>query len=128
MLGQFQRMPEAELLSRFPRPSNVTPPHWDFENEDEEFAEAYLRNPPDPGPLSQYSNHGWIDDEQAEVLEIMNSSRRFKENSVSKILTFYTIFKKTHYTFWVGATIQKIGVKTSKVLFTEWFNQEKPQA
>ena len=66
-LLQISQLAKEELLRRFPKPSNVTPPHWDFENEDEEFAEAYLRNPPDPGPLSQYTNHGWIDDEQAEV-------------------------------------------------------------
>lgn len=66
-LLQISQQAKEELLRRFPKPSNVTPPHWDFENEDEEFAEAYLRNPPDPGPLSQYTNHGWIDDEQAEV-------------------------------------------------------------
>ena len=48
----FSEESKEELLRRFPEPVPVNPPHWDVSEEEEEHTEAYLRNPPDPGPLS----------------------------------------------------------------------------
>ena len=83
----------------------------------------HIQEPSHPG-LIAVSNHGWIDDEQAEVLEIMNSSRRFKENLASKIQTFFTTFKKTHYTSRSCNNPEDWG-ENKQGPFTEWFNQEK---
>ena len=72
----FSEESKEELLRRFPEPVPVNPPHWDVSDEEEEHTEAYLRNPPDPGPLSQYQNHGWIDDATADTLR---EHQQFKE-------------------------------------------------
>ena len=54
----------------------INPPHWDVSDQEEEHTDASLRNPPDPGPLSQYQNHGWIDDATADTLR---EDQQFKE-------------------------------------------------
>lgn len=50
-----------KLFEMFPEPTCAAPVPLEGDDEDEDFAEAYLKNPPDPGPLSEYQNHGWID-------------------------------------------------------------------
>jgi hypothetical protein len=54
---------KEDLIRRFPPRGCAAPAEWDEDEEDEDFAEAYLKNPPDPGPLSQFADHGWIQDE-----------------------------------------------------------------
>lgn len=54
---------ELENLQRqFCNPRPRQPPDW----QEEEGVEAYLRNPPDSGPLAGISDRGWIDDETAD--------------------------------------------------------------
>jgi len=56
-----------ELHKRFPEPIFAEPIRLIDSGEEEDFAEAYLKNPPDPGPLSKYQNHGWVDDVGLEI-------------------------------------------------------------
>ena len=57
---------KEELLHRFPQPGCVAPAHWYDDNEDEDFTEAFATDPRNPGPLSEYQNHGWMDDANPE--------------------------------------------------------------
>lgn len=52
---------KTELHSRFPQPECAAPVAWEEDDGEEDYAEAYLKNPPDPGPLSEFSDHGWMD-------------------------------------------------------------------
>ena len=53
---------KADLHLRFPRPGCAAPAIWGTADEGEDFTEAYATDPRDPGPLSEYQNHGWVDD------------------------------------------------------------------
>jgi len=53
---------KADLRSRFPQPGCAAPAIWETPIEEEDFTEAYATDPRDPGPLSEYQNHGWVDD------------------------------------------------------------------
>jgi len=52
---------KKKLLQRFPQPGCVAPAHWDDDTSAEDFTEAYATDPRNPGPLSEYQNHGWMD-------------------------------------------------------------------
>ena len=53
---------KADLRIKFPRPGCAAPADWEVADEGEDFTEAYATDPRDPGPLSEYQNHGWVDD------------------------------------------------------------------
>ena len=53
---------KADLRIKFPRPGCAAPAEWEVADEGEDFTEAYATDPRDPGPLSEYQNHGWVDD------------------------------------------------------------------
>ena len=53
---------KVELRGRFPPREVAAPASWEDGDDEEDFSEAYLKNPPDPGPLANFSDHGWIDD------------------------------------------------------------------
>jgi hypothetical protein len=59
---------KSDLKSRFPRPSCVAPAVWESPTEEEDFTESFATDPRDPGPLSEYQNHGWVDDFGADTL------------------------------------------------------------
>jgi hypothetical protein len=52
---------KSELMQRFPQPGCAAPAHWDEDNSDEDFTEGFATDPRNPGPLSEYQNHGWMD-------------------------------------------------------------------
>lgn len=63
--GSITKQDAQEVFARFPdRPSR--PPNW----EEEDDAVAYISDPPDPGPLAKYKDHGWIPDEIAKKLRL----------------------------------------------------------
>ena len=53
-------------MLRFPQPGCAAPAHWGDDNSDEDFTEAFATDPRNPGPLSEYQNHGWMDDANPE--------------------------------------------------------------
>ena len=55
-----------QLLVDFPDPRPVRPPSW----EEDDGAEAKLRDPPDVGPLARLKPWGWITDERAMSLRL----------------------------------------------------------
>jgi hypothetical protein len=55
-----------QLLVVFPDPRPIRPPSW----EEDDGAEAKLRDPPDAGPLARLKPWGWITDERAKSLRI----------------------------------------------------------
>jgi hypothetical protein len=50
-----------KLLQRFPQPGCTAPAHWDDDTSDEDFTEAFATDPVNPGQLSKFQNHGWMD-------------------------------------------------------------------
>ena len=58
---------KAELFRRYPKLVQLTPPIGILRMRTRNLLKHISGTLPDPGPLSQYTNHGWIDDGQAEV-------------------------------------------------------------
>ena len=54
--GQISSSDAEDVLTRFPNPSPVSAPVWD----DEEGTEAYLKDPPDLGPLADIPLRSWV--------------------------------------------------------------------
>ena len=73
---------KIELHSRFPQPECAAPVAWEEDDGEEDYAEAYLKNPPDPGPLSEFSDHGWMD--AADPDKYRNP--RYKKKSKSQVV------------------------------------------
>lgn len=54
--GQITSSDAEEVIGKFPNPSPISAPIWD----DEEGTEAYLKDPPDLGPLSDIPLRRWV--------------------------------------------------------------------
>ena len=61
--GQISSSDAEDVLARFPNPSPVSAPVWD----DEEGTEAYLKDPPDLGPLSDIPLRSWVSECEDEL-------------------------------------------------------------
>jgi Z1 domain/Type III restriction enzyme, res subunit len=60
-----------DLLRRFPNRVPLASPSWQDPD-----AVAILRDPPDPGPLANLKNHGWITDAQASSFRLSDDVLR----------------------------------------------------
>jgi hypothetical protein len=53
---------KEDLKARFPKPGCVAPASWNNYTDNEDFTEAFATDPRNPGPLSEFQEHGWMDD------------------------------------------------------------------
>ena len=52
---------KEDLKRRFPRPGCAPPAFWNNDTSNEDFTEAFATDPRNPGPLSEFQDHGWMD-------------------------------------------------------------------
>ena len=57
---------KEKLKQRFPKPGCAAPAFWNSDTSNEDFVEAFATDPRNPGPLSEFQKHGWMDNADPE--------------------------------------------------------------